>query len=385
MYDLFSYGRMLSDSIRLEAYAGALRKVVKRDSLVLELGTGPGFFAVLACKLGARKVFAVEPDNVIEIARKIATANGCADKIQFIHDSSFRVSLPERADVIISDLRGLLPWFQKHLPAIIDARKRLLAPLGRLIPATDTVWAALVESEELYSQYVNPWSSKPDGIDLSVARQFAVNQCRKGQKISHSQFLSQPQMWATLDYASIECTNVSSLISWNIDRPGTAHGLAVWFDTLLCDGIGFSNYPTDPQLIYGNVFFPFSNPISVDRGETVTVRLQATLVGEDYVWVWNTTVSSGGLPRLEMRQSTLLGSPLLREQVAKRAENYVADFGEDGLIDRSVLDLIDGKRTLGEISQWLLEKFPTRFPNLQEALTRVGQLSVRYSEPKRSV
>jgi protein arginine N-methyltransferase 1 len=295
------------------------------------------------------------------------------------------MSLPEPADIIISDLRGLLPWFQKHVPAIIDARTRLLAPHGRLIPASDTVWAALIESDELYSQYVNPWCSKLEGVDLSAARQFAINLWGKGQKISSSQFLGQPQMWATLDYASIDCSNVSSLISWTIDKPGTAHGISLWFDTVLCDGIGFSNCPTDPQLIYGNAFVPFSDPIQVDSGETVTLRLQATLVGEDYVWVWNTIVSSSDHPRLELKQSSLFGSPLLREQVARRTENYVADLGEDGLIDRTALDLIDGKTTLAEISERLLEKFPARFSNRQEALTKVGELSVRYSGAGRSI
>lgn len=385
MYSIFGYGQMVSDSVRVDAYAKALRKFVNPESVVLDIGTGFGFFAVLACRLGARKVIAIEPDNVIEIARQVAVHNDCADKIQFIQDVSFRLSLAERADIIISDLRGLLPWFQKHLPAIMDARMKLLAPQGRLIPAKDTVWAALIESEELYSQYVNPWCSKPEAVDLSSARQFAVNQWRKGQKISPSQFVGEPQKWATLDYASIECANVSSLISWKIDKPGTAHGVTVWFDTVLCDGIGFSNCPTDPQLIYGNAFFPFSNPISLTRGDTVTVRLQATLVGEDYIWVWNTRVSSGDRPKLEMKQSTFLGSPLVREQVARRAENYVAELSEDGLIERTVLDLIDGKRTLAEISKRLLERFPARFSNLQEALTRVGELSMRYSGSKRSV
>jgi len=385
MYSIFGYGQMVSDSLRVDAYAKALRKFVNPDSVVLDIGTGFGFFAVLACRLGARKVIAIEPDNVIEIARHVAAKNDCADKIQFIRDLSFSVSLSERADIIISDLRGSLPWFQKHVPAIIDARTKLLAPHGRLIPAKDTVWAALIESDELYSQYVNPWCSRPQGVDLSDARQFAVNQWRKGQRISPSQLVGEPHMVATLEYASIECANVSALISWKIDKPGTAHGLAVWFDTLLCDDIGFSNCPTDPQLIYGNAFFPFSSPISVDRGDSVSVKLQATLVGEDYVWVWNTIVSSGDRPKLEMNQSTFLASPLLHEQVARRAENYVAELGEDGRIDRTVLDLFDGNRTLAEISKQLLEKFPARFSNLQEALTRVGELSLRYSEPKRSL
>src|SRR5438876_9658674 len=111
MYSSLNYGSMVSDSLRINAYANALRRVVTRDSVVLDIGTGPGFFAVLACQLGARRVIAIEPDSVIEIARKVAVANQYGDRIQFIRDLSFNVCLTEPADVIISDLRGILPWF----------------------------------------------------------------------------------------------------------------------------------------------------------------------------------------------------------------------------------------------------------------------------------
>ena len=311
MYDIFAYGRMVADSPRINAYANALRRVVNRDSVVLDIGTGAGFFSVLACQLGARRVIAVEPDNVIEIARKVAAANHCSDKIQFIRDLSFKVSLTERANIMISDLRGILPWFGNHLPAVLDARKRLLAPGATLIPAQDTVWAALVDSAELYSPYLDPWCSKPQGVDLAAARQFAVNQWKKGHTVSPSQFLVEPQLWATLDYPLVEDLNVSSTISWTLAKSGTAHGILIWFDTILCDGIGFSNHPADPQLIYGNAFFPFSSPIELSPGELVTVNLRATLVGEDYVWSWKTVVSSGDPPRArtELNQSTRAGPP----------------------------------------------------------------------------
>ncbi len=381
MYSIINYGSMVSDSVRTNAYADALRKVVTPDSVVLDIGTGPGFFAVLACQLGARRVFAIEPDNVIEIGRQIARANHCADKIQFICDLSFRVSLPEPVDVIISDLRGLMPWFQKNLPAILDAKKRFLSPIGTLIPARDMVWATLVDSPELYSPYVDPWCSKPLGVDLAAARQFAVNLWKKGQKVQPSQLLGEPQMWATLNYASIEDVNASATISWSLGKSGTAHGILIWFDTVLHEGIGFSNYPADPQLIYGNAFFPFSAPAELSEGDTVVVDLRATLVGEDYVWTWKTIVSSGNPPRarIEMTQSTFFACPLSREQVAARSEDYVASLGEDGQIDRTVLDLMDGKRTLAQISEQLRERFPARFSTVHEALAKVGELSARYS------
>jgi protein arginine N-methyltransferase 1 len=385
MYNILSYGSMVSDSVRMNAYADALRKVVTPESVVLDIGTGFGFFAVLACQLGARRVIAIEPDDVIEIARKVAAANQCADKIQFIRDVSTNVSLNEPADVIISDLRGLLPWFQKHLPAIVDARKRLLAPGGKLIPSRDTVWAALVESAELYSPYLNPWCSVPQGIDLAAARQFAVNLWKKGHKVLQSAFLGEPQLWASLDYASVDDVNVSSTVAWTLGRAGTAHGIMIWFDTVLCDGIGFSNDPTQPQLVYGNAFFPFFAPVEVRSGESVAVDLRATLAEEDYVWVWKTKVSSGNPPRvrIEFNQSTFFACPLSREQVATRSENYVASLGEDGVIDRTVLELMDGKRTVVQISEQLRERFPARFSSVREALAKVGELSARYSRTSR--
>ncbi len=136
MYSLHFYGQMIADAVRMDAYAEALRRAVKPDSVVLDLGCGPGLFALLACKLGARRVYAVEPDNAINIAREAAVANGFADRIEFFQSLSTEITLREPATIIISDLRGVLPWFQQHIPTIIDARERLLAPGGVLDSAT---------------------------------------------------------------------------------------------------------------------------------------------------------------------------------------------------------------------------------------------------------
>ncbi len=384
MYNILNYGSMVADTVRMNAYAAALRRVVTSDSVVLDMGTGMGFFAVLACQMGARRVIAIEPDNVIEIARKVAAANHCADKIRFIHDFSLEAELTERVNVIISDLRGVLPWFEKHLPALVDARKRLLDPEGTLIPARDVVWAALVESPELYGSFLDPWCLKPSGVDLAAARPFAVNRWIKGRSCPASQFLGSPQRWTTLDYAVIEDVNVSSTLSWTLPRPGLAHGILLWFDAELGDGIRFSNHPAEPQLIYGNAFFPLSTPLELSPGEVVSVDLRATLIGADYVWGWKTTVTAGDPPRTkeELNQSTFFGCPLSREQVARRSENYTANLNEDGVIDRTVLDLMDGKMTLGQISERLREKFPSRFLTVHEALTRASELSERYSRPR---
>src|SRR5215207_7060529 len=152
MYSISGYGSMIADRVRIDAYAKALRQAVSPGAVVIDIGTGTGFFAMLACQFGARRVYAVEPDDSIQLAREAAAANGYADRIEFIQDYSTAVSLPERADVIISDMRDLLPLFHRHIPSIVDARTRLLKDCGALIPREDRVWVALAEHGELYER-----------------------------------------------------------------------------------------------------------------------------------------------------------------------------------------------------------------------------------------
>src|SRR5688572_6412577 len=117
-YNLHALGRMIRDRIRTDAYARALEQVVRPDSVVLDVGAGSGMFALLAARSGARRVFAVESGDVIELGRELATANGLADRITFIQSLSTRIDLPEPADVIVSDLHGVLPTYTAHIPSI---------------------------------------------------------------------------------------------------------------------------------------------------------------------------------------------------------------------------------------------------------------------------
>ncbi len=185
MYSIHFYGQMLADASRMDAYAAALRRTIKPDSVVMDLGSGPGVFALLACKLGARRVYAVEPDNVIGLARELAKANGCADQIEFFESMSTEVTLPEPATIIVSDLRGVLPWFQQHLPSIKDARERLLARGGVLIPRRDILWAAIVEAPDRYEELVGPWQNNKFDLDLSAGtRSSQTNGVRPGSSPS---------------------------------------------------------------------------------------------------------------------------------------------------------------------------------------------------------
>jgi type I protein arginine methyltransferase len=289
-YQIHRYGAMIADP-RTDAYAEALRRSVGNESVVLDIGTGSGIFAMLACRFGARRVFAVEPVAIIEIATELAAANGFADRIEFIRDVSTNVVLPERADVIVSDLRGGLPLFEAHLPTIIDARRRLLAENGVLIPARDTLWGALAHAPDLYESYLGVWSSRPYGFDHSPAHRLAVNEGWRA-RLQSDQLVTTPQRWTTLDYASLDDPDAAGTLEWEVTHAGVAHGLCLWFEATLVEGVGYSNAPGQPPGVYPQKFLPFSEPVEVAVGDVAQIRLHATFAGGSYIWTWAIEVRS---------------------------------------------------------------------------------------------
>jgi type I protein arginine methyltransferase len=381
MYSVYDYGSFISDKIRRDAYVQALRQGVKPNSVVVDIGTGTGIWALLACKFGARRVYAIDPNEAISVAKEIAAANGFAERIQFIQKLSTEVSLPERADVIVSDLRGMLPLFQHHLSSIVDARQRFLKPGGVLIPQRDTMWAAVVEAADLYRPYTAPWDDNAYGLNMEAARKITTNTWRRG-RVKPEKLLMAPKCWAMLDYPRIEKPDASGQVSWSAVRDGTAHGLSVWFDSELAESVSISNSPSTPELIYSSAFFPFSKPIMMTAGDTISVEIYANLVGEDYIWRWNTFVLSQGKRdhvKADFKQSTFYSMSLSQATLRKIAHNHNPILNGEGQIDQFALSLMDGQTPLGEIAHRIMEKFPKHFSKWYDALTHVSNVSLKYS------
>src|ERR1700723_872068 len=93
MYLLDEFGDMIADRARLGAYADAIARAVRPGDVVVDLGCGPGIFALLACRAGAKRVYAIDTGEVIHFARQLAVANGFAERIEFIHGDSRQIQL----------------------------------------------------------------------------------------------------------------------------------------------------------------------------------------------------------------------------------------------------------------------------------------------------
>ena len=376
-YSLSGYGQMISDRVRVQAYTRALQGAIRPGAVVMDIGTGPGIMAVQACQLGANHVYAIEPSEVIQVAREIAAANNCADKIEFFEDVSTKVTVPVRADVIVSDLRGVLPLFESHIPSIADARRRFLAPGGTLIGRKDRIWAAVVEAPKQFGRIVDPWDRNSPGLDLSAARKRVMGGFQK-ERLAPEELLSAPSLWATLDYTTIENPDVRGTLRYTARRNGTGHGILVWFDAELADGAGFSTGPESPETVYGSAFFVWPEPVPLAAGQSLCVELEAKLLEKDYFWRWTTQIASpekSGETVARFEQSQLQGSILSPAKLRKSASDFVPQLSAEGLLRRRTLELIDGQTSLEGIARQLAAEFPQRFSHWHKALAYAADTS----------
>jgi protein arginine N-methyltransferase 1 len=370
---------MIADRIRFSAFVRALENAIEPDSVVLDLGTGTGIFALLACRLGARRVFAVEPDSVIEVARETARANGLEDRIDFIQGLSTRVTLEERATVLVGDTRGVLPLYRSIVPTIADARERLLTPDALLIPAEDLIWAAPVESDAVYGERFARWDEAPYGLDLGPARRLTVNEWFRA-KVELEMLLGKPALLTTLDYGSISNPNVRGDAFWQAERDATLHGFAVWFDSELAPGVTFSNAPGEPRLIYGQAFFPLAEPHEVAEGDAISLGFSASLLGDEYVFTWTTRLlgDAGQRVKLESTQSTLFSFPLSPTALHALGDTATPSLTPEGDAVRFVLGRLDGQTTLSDLSQHVAREFPELYRSPDEALRFITRVTQSY-------
>lgn len=373
---------MVADTVRMDAYLRALQHHISPGAVVLDIGTGTGIFAFWAIRFGARKVYAIEPNDAIQTGRQIAADSGFSERVEFIQGLSTQITLPEKADVIVSDLRGVLPLYDHHISTIIDARERLLTPGGALIPQTDILRVAIVSSSELYNSYVNGFGQYPEGMDLSAARKINLNAWGSGRP-SPDQLIGQPQEWCRLNYQTITAASVSGEMNWQVESDAVAHGFCVWFDTTLTNGIGFSNAPGGGAKVYGSAFFPWLEPVNLTAGDLVKIELKANLVGDDYIWSWNTSVQEAGTDqklKASFQQSTFFGLSLSPQHLHKHAATYTPRLNEDGQIAQFVFHCVREGLMQGEIANLLATAYPTRFKHQRDALSHIALLAEKFCE-----
>jgi len=177
-------------------------------------------------------------------------------------------------------VHGVLP--DEQIAVSIDARARLLAPGGVLIPAVEAIWAAPVEAPEAYHRHVAV-ALDEDGIGLDAARAWSLRQSSRW-RVRADQLLAEPRLCATIPYSTVEDAAITARLDWTASRAAVAHGIVVWFESVLYQHVAFSNRPGDPETYYAQRFFPLPRPVTVGAGQRLHAGLHGESRGDGYEW-----------------------------------------------------------------------------------------------------
>ncbi len=276
---------LLNDRQRTRAYIEALRETVRPTDVVVEIGTGTGVLAVAAAQAGARHVYAIEGDLVAETAARVFAANGLEDRITLVRGWSTEITLPHKADLLVTELMGNDPFEERAVPVTHDARQRLLHSRARLLPHRLQAWALVVEvPPPLYSPLVADRASVERwqewyGIDLSpVAESVAGSWCKRPLRTSltqHLSLLSDPVLVADINLHRASRVNLKKSRTVPANQAGVANGVLLYFEAHLSRSVVLSTHPErcSPDSNWSANLFAFAQTIEVVPDQELELHL----------------------------------------------------------------------------------------------------------------
>lgn len=277
---------MMNDHDRNTAYYAGLKAAVTADRQVFEIGAGSGLLSMMAARLGAKSVVACEAVPLIaETAQRIVERNHCQDVVKILAKTSLEVEvgkdLPEKADLLVHEIFSSELIGEHVLPAIEDAKRRLIKPDAKIIPATASVMIALVGGDDV-ARYVHVDGAF--GFDL---QDFNVNSTKKLPL--YGEDLQLTLMSEDVEAFHFDFVNDSVFPSQNktlaitATESGRCYGVLQWIRFAIDETTRFDNHPARKQAVSGwqRIVFRFDEPVILQRGSVVSI-----FAGHDRSTVW---------------------------------------------------------------------------------------------------
>ncbi|KAK0244548.1 S-adenosyl-L-methionine-dependent methyltransferase [Armillaria nabsnona] len=160
---------MIQDQVRTSTYAEFIltNPSIFEDAVVLDVGCGTGILSLFAARGGAKRVYAVDASDIAEKAEKIVKVNGMEDIITVIRGKIEDLTIPEKADIIISEWMGYALLYESMLDSVLSARDRFLRPGGIMAPSQCKMMLGLCDAGEILKDRVTFWNDVY-GFDLSA-------------------------------------------------------------------------------------------------------------------------------------------------------------------------------------------------------------------------
>jgi tetratricopeptide (TPR) repeat protein len=267
---------MMNDEQRNSAYDMALRKVVKPDSIVLDIGSGSGLLAMMAARAGAKHVYTCEVVKPLaEKAREIVATNGYSGAVTIINKKSTDLvpgeDIPGPVDILVSEIldEGLLG--EGVIPSVHHARSVLVRKEASVIPRSATVHAVLVESESLYKSYC---VNKAAGFDVDAFNEFSrARYTRLRLSTFTHRILGRPFDTFSFDLADPDPRDTGEeVFTTTVDEDCTCHAIVFWFRLDLDAEISVEISPSNEESCWMQAAQIQHPPLQLRAGQEIRIH-----------------------------------------------------------------------------------------------------------------
>ena len=277
-YETYShYGQheaLLQDELRLSRYDRAFQANAEfiKGKVVLDAGTGTGILAMMAAKIGAKKVYAVEKTIMAEFAKKIIELNHYDDVVTVIHADLNSVELPEKVDVMILSGFGPCLFYDSSFEGIINSRNKFLKPDGIMLPGQGSIVAAGITDDSYLQQRLSYWDDVY-GFDFKALKSLAKHE-PLNDAFSTKKLCTEDVEIAVFNFKMLTHTetNFTSRFTIKLSRNCLLSGLLVWFTLTFNTGKRYtflSSSPFNRDNYWGQSIFYFDKSINCSRNDEI--------------------------------------------------------------------------------------------------------------------
>lgn len=267
---------MMNEQKRNNAYFSALQSAIASDSEVFEIGTGSGLLAMMAAKLGARKVTTCEAEPLIaEAAQRIVVNNGYEKVVKVISRRSTEIKvgedLPGKADILVSEIFSSDLLGEYVLSSIEDAKRRLLKPGGRVIPAAGSIMIALFSGSDIKKNLIVEDSF---GFNLQHFNSIVPRKCPIFRQDLNIEMLTEDIEALRFDFESdLLVSSQTKSLRVPIKSPGRCYGIIQWIRLQMDKNIVFENHPSEksPVSNWQHCAYIFPEPVDVKPGQVAVI------------------------------------------------------------------------------------------------------------------
>ena len=260
------------------------------DKTVLVINNGIGLYSLLCARVGAKKVYSLEPDKTnYKFQKKIVELNRYQKIIEVYNCDVEDIYNIEKVDIIVCEWMGNFLLSNSFLKKVIYARNKFLARDGIIFPDKATLYLCGIQDEEFKKSKFQMWDNVYN-VNMSFVKNVSfkeplIDSFNKNNIISNIYPIFEINMYKIKE----NDLNFMTKFELTFNQSDSLSALAGWFDVQFLkvpNTIKFTTSPFNQYTKWKQTIFYLENDIKVMKGDimegdiSLKVESESTNIGD---------------------------------------------------------------------------------------------------------